>query len=234
MKQKRYGTLGGLTVPVMVYAAFADVIKSTGSEEKALDILNDNLHYRGGPASATRDYICEVVEDETKIARQSKDTGEKDDKGQPIMEITESEGKYIARVCATKNWLDDKGSPRLPTTLQSKIDAWASSAYSNFDKDDKIVGSPVPLAVDAAAPERKPKAPPKLSEEDKALALEFVTGKKSLVKFHDAASKYGIVVPVKKDLDPDQAKAVDQIGWLVKAYFKAKRDEAQAAAKAAF
>jgi hypothetical protein len=106
------------------------------------------------------------------------------------------------------------------TAFQAKLDAWAATA-----DDGK------PLAVDASEPEKKPKAPPKLSDEDKALAVEFLDGKKSLAKFTAAAAKYGITVA-----KPTGVKDADimALGWNVRSYFKAKSDEAKAAAKGAF
>lgn len=244
MREKRYGTLGGLTVPVMVYAAFADVTKVIGSEEKAVDILNDNLHYRGGPAKATRDFICEHVQGlkEVKGKKDTKgrpvdsflmeDTGEKDDKGQPVMARNEAEGAYIDRVCAVMGWTTEKGTNDLKF-IQPAVDKWAAEAYS--DRDDKgNITKVLPLAVDAAEPERKPKAPPKLSDEDKAIAAEFFDGKKDYAKLHKEALKYGITLVAKAQLPKERDKAIETIGWVVKGYFKAKRDEAAALAKAAF
>lgn len=247
MKEKRYGTLGGLTVPVQIYASFDEADKAAGKSGVLLDIANDNLHYRGGPAAATREAIVTVldgredlvVQDPKDPAKQVvihkakpyvgkdgkpihialEDSGRKDEKGQPIQVWAESEGKFVARFLAATGWQDKEGNPSLES-IQPIIDNWAKQADAGG-----------PLMVDAKEPERQPKAPPKLSEEDKSLATEFVDGKKSLDKFTKAALKYNIVVAA---LGPDRETNITTVGWNVKAYYKAKADEAKAKAKAEF
>lgn len=247
MKEKRYGTLGGLTVPVLIYASFDEADKAAGKPGVLLDIANDNLHYRGGPAAATREAIVTVLDgredlivqdpaDATKqiVIHKAKpytgkdgkpvhmaleDSGKKDEKGQPIMVWAESEGKFVARFLAATGWVDKEGNASLEQ-IQPIIDRWAKHADSG-----------APLMVDAKEPERKPKAPPKLSEEDKSLATEFVDGKKDIKKFTAAALKYNIVVA---KLGEDREANITAVGWNVKAYYKAKADEAKAKAKAEF
>jgi len=253
MKEKRYGTLGSLTVPVMVYATFDEADKAAGKPGVLLDIANDNLHYRGGPAAATREAIVTLLNGEDltvagkdgkqvvikkgqafldkagkEIHVKMKDSGKKEkitkdgkEVEVPILIPDESEGEFVRRFLAAVNppWNDKDGDPSLER-LQPVLDQWARSA----DEGN-------PLSVDAKEPERKPKAPPKLSEEDKALALEFVTGKKDLKKFTAAAAKYGIEV---KPPTGKQDEDVQTLGWNVKAYFKAKQEEAKAAVKSQF
>ncbi len=244
MKEKRYGTLGGLTVPVQIYASFDEADKAAGKPGVLLDIANDNLHYRGGPAAATREAIVTVldgredlvVQDPSDAAKQiivhkakpytGKDgkvihitleaTERKDEKGQPIMTWAESEGKFVARFLASTGWQDKEGNASLEQ-IQPIIDKWAKHADAGG-----------PLMVDAKEPERKPKAPPRLSEEDKALATEFIDGKKSLAKFGTAALKYNIVIA---KLGEDREANITAVAWNVKAYFKAKSDEAKLKAK---
>lgn len=222
MKEKRYGTLGGLTVPVQVYSEHAEADKAAGKPAVLLDIANDNLHYRGGPAAATREYICDMLEEKTGVKRETRPvkdakgvakTKEENGKQVPVTEYVLSEGEYVRDVMAKKG-LEDLSQ------YQPLVDAWARKA-----DDGK------PLAVDAKEPERKPKAPPKLSDEDKALATEFLDGKKDLKKFTTASAKYGIAAFTATG---EREKDIVALGWLVRSYFKAKADEAKNKAKGEF
>ncbi len=157
MKDKRYGTLKGLTVPVLVYESYSEADTAAGKADALLETGNDNLHYRGGPAGDTRAYICDLLEEETGIARKLRDSGKKtkDDAGNeiPVMIPDESEGEYAARVCATKGWEDLK-------QFQPQIDEWAKTAGDGG----------TPLAVDAKTPERAARAPLKLAKKYKDAA----------------------------------------------------------------
>lgn len=221
MKVKRYGSLGSLTVPVQVYTSFDEASKAAGSMEKAIDILNDNLHYRGGPAAETRDFICELVEKKMGIKREVRPVMDKDgkprkdSKGAPITEPVLSEGKYIAAVLAAKK-LDDLSS------LQPDVDAWAKSVPVEWDDTGKVTKTGE-LAVDAATPEREPKGPTKLAQKYKDVALQFLTGKKDLAKLNAAFGKSGIATftiitkdeagaPIAKDAEVN----VDTLGRLCK------------------
>jgi hypothetical protein len=163
MIEKRYGTLKGLTIPVLVYSSVEEADTAAGKAGAVLDSANDNFHYRGGPAADTRDYICELLEKETSIARKtepakdSKGNVRKDEGGNVVMVPSESEGEYAARVCAEKGWDDLKA-------FQPQIDAWAATA-----EDGK------PLAVDAKTPERKSHLPTKLPARYKEAAAVAIT-----------------------------------------------------------
>lgn len=238
MKQQTYGTLKGLKVPVMVYESYDEADKAAGKANAMLEVGNDNLHYRGGTASATREYICNLLQElpESKgkkdkaghpldnfimVAVAGKTTKDANGKEVPLMRADESEGEFVNRVCSFYGW-DDLSK------FQSQLTSWAASAYNEVDDKGTMIGKPIPLAVDAKEPERKPKAPPKLSEEDKMLAGELLDGKKSLKKFNEAAGKFGIVAfsPTK-----DRNADIQSLGWSIRAWFKAKQEAARNAAK---
>jgi len=189
MIEKRYGTLEGLTVPVMVYENVQEADVAAGKEGTVLSSANDNFHYRGGPAEDTRQYICDMLEamgktypsDATfkidgeditvkagdKILRfwkpVMKDGKPKvDSEGNEVTTWIESQGSFVKRFAAIQGWDDLK-------QFQSQIDAWAKS-LPDVGEDGKPTGTTHALAVDAKAAERKPKAPPVLAKKYKVIA----------------------------------------------------------------
>lgn len=209
MKEKRYGTLKGLTVPVMTYSSYDEADKAAGVANAMLEVGNDNLHYRGGPAAATREFICDLLEEKTGLKRKTKPTGKKDDKGQDILTYDESEGEFAGRVCATKGWEDLKA-------FQADVDKWAATA-DEVEVDGKKVTKP--LAVDSKEPERKPKQPPKLAQRYKDVAVSFLSGKKDLKKLNAALQKtLNKQFTALAGVPATDEKNVEALGWLCKEY----------------
>ncbi len=163
MVEKIFGTLGSLKVPVLVYESYDESDKAAGVALATLNSANDNFHYRGGPAADTREWICDMLEKDTGIERKTKPVNgkdgqpKKDDKGVAILDWDESEGEYVRRVMAEKDWKD-------LTSFQDALNTWAKTA-----EDGK------PLAVNAKAAERTPKAPPKLAAKYKLAAAKAIT-----------------------------------------------------------
>lgn len=79
---------------------------AVGGEGSMLREANLNLDYRGARQDV-RDILVEVVQDLTGIKPIETDTGEKDDKGQPILEVTEKDGKFIVRAITSSGISND-------------------------------------------------------------------------------------------------------------------------------
>lgn len=209
MIEKRFGTLGSLEVPVLVYESIDEADKAAGKPGNMLDSANDNLHYRGGPAEDTRQYVCDMLEglgktyekDGTfedsdgntanviageKIVRFTKPALDKDKKpktvdGKPVMVPCESQGDFARRFCALQGWDDLK-------QFQPQIDAWAKSIPDTDAEGNEIPGQVHALAVDARTPERKAKAPTKLAAKYKVAAAKVITkGTVDSVNFNQLA-----------------------------------------------
>lgn len=160
MISKRYSTLQGLTVPVNIYESSDEADKAAGKVGACADECNNNLVYRG-VLPQVRDYVVQLVKEVTGIEPKGKPvidekTGkpEVDAQGNPVIEVTESDGKYVARVCAEKNWEN-------LAALQPQIDAWATGQRK---AKDGSVTQVAPLAVDITVKERTstPKAVPEV------------------------------------------------------------------------
>jgi hypothetical protein len=173
MKTQRFGTLKGLTVPVLVYESYKEADDAAGKVGAFLEAGNSTLHYRGGPAGDSRAWICEMLEAKTKIPRKVSTITKtnKDGVATTVEKYDESELEYASRVCAEMKWED-------LTQFQPDLEAWAEKAY-----DGK------PLAVDIKVPERAPRVPPKLAQRYKDIAIAFLTGKKNLASVQKAFAK---------------------------------------------
>lgn len=223
MKTKRYGTLKGLELPVNVYESYEEADAAAGKLFALGDEGNDNMAYRG-PLADGRELICQIVETATGIPMLTKDTGEKDDKGNAILEVIENEGAYVKRVCAEKGWEDLKA-------FQAELDMQAAAA--NEGKG---------LSVDIKAKTRKSSLPKKLAAKYKDGAAKLLAGFGNLDKFaaafentvgralgftrtDDMAVPYAIKHS-KKNADGTIAelsatvsnKDAETLGWLVKEY----------------
>lgn len=213
----------GFQTPMLTYESFEEADKAAGKPGAGLVEMNNNLLYRGTYADA-RSLIVDVVQELTKVDFIMKDTGEKDEKGAPILERDtqkDSDAKYVERALA-----------KVPTVSRDQVQAIVSKraeGYTYTDNGQTIVVPP--LAADITQRERKPPKPPKLSEEDRAIATELLDGKKDLKKFTSASAKYNIAPFV---ATKDRVKDIEALGWLVRGYFKAKSDEAKAKAKTDF
>src|SRR6266536_4965212 len=129
MIAKRFGTLQGLTAPILIYESVDEVekIKPGG----CLEECNNNLVYRG-PLNDVREIICDWLERKSGVGREmvpvfGKDKKpRKNDKGEIITEPVLSDGKYAAEVCAKKGWED-------LSQFQSEVDAILASRVATND-----------------------------------------------------------------------------------------------------
>lgn len=145
----------GLNFPVQVYDSIQELVLAAGTEDKALEIANDNLTYRG-PAATIRNEFSEFLEQTTGFDRLVTGT-KKAKEGEEAEQIFEPAGQYIARLRAKAKAgeLDSNGLPaneeQLEAHLQSLADRFVSQAAT-------------PFVIDAATPDKKPgkaKAPRK-------------------------------------------------------------------------
>lgn len=195
MKEQRYGTLKGLKVAVNVYESYDEADQAAGAVNAALDQANDNLAYRG-PLSEGRELLCELLEKETGIVRETTPSGKKDAQGNDILTYKHSEGEYAGIVCAQLK-LDDL------TQFQVKFDE--AVAASNEGKG---------LSVDIKAKERKAPKAVKLAQKYKDSAKQVLDGGKV-----DAFNqKFGVKIGKTFTVTGDSAKDVEGLGYLIKEY----------------
>lgn len=203
-------------VPMLIYESVDEADKAAGRPGATLDEANKNLLYRGTYADA-RELIVEIVQEMTKVPFLQRDTGEKDDKGQPIMERDtdkDSDAKYVKRALAAVAIPFDK--------LQAEITKRAKGyTYKGDDGADVTVPA---LAADITQRERKPKKPAVLPAKYKETAAGIIKAG-NLAKFNKTTAKYGIA-----EFKPtgDAEKDNVALGWVCKKYADAKRAEADA------
>lgn len=222
----------GCNFPVEVYDSLREASLAAGSEDKALEILNDNLVYRG-PAAEIRAEFADYIESETGferavLERSTKTTKGKDGSADTQEEVVkyESEGKYFARLRAKAL---TGGIPTLPAneeqleaTLQTLADKFAASRATALDKTGKPLGT---WAVDAKTPDKK--AAKAKSPRKACLAIaEKVVESGAFDKFLKRCAKHKVVVADYQT--DDKAKNVLAIAWAIQAVMDA--EEAQAAA----
>lgn len=143
-----------LSFPVSVYDSFKEAALAAGSEDKALDILNDNLVYRG-PAADIRSEFADYLESKTGFERLVVETTTRKVKDAAGVESEEevpkyeSEGTYIRRLRAkaVAGELTSAGIPANEEQLEAHLQSLA----------DKFVAAHDPFVVDAASPEPKAK-----------------------------------------------------------------------------
>jgi len=191
MQTKEFSSLGlkvNLSVPSTV-EEFDQNAKRVGA---CLDEAVNNCVYRGSLAEF-RDKFCEALAESTGVERLTKDSGKKDESGQPILTYTETEGDYAKRVAA------EKGVEI--TSFQSLADSVASA-----------------IVFDASARERKAPTPKKLPDWAKKVAEEFLSGAKSLDKFTTAYAKIvGTPLVVAGETHEDKVKSLAQSAVAFKA-----------------
>lgn len=215
MIEKRYGTLKGLELPVLVYESIDEVekVKPGG----VLEECNANLAYRG-PLNEGREIICGLLEAETGIERIKKDSGRKDKEGKPIL-VEEADGEYASRVCAQKGWDDLK-------FLQPKVDEACRTRVEVDDEGKPKLDSnghtiPDPLAVDVT--QRVRKGPPA------KLAQRYIDNAKKILS-GGKVDKF--IVAVKEEagqtvtLVGDEAKDIDTVARAIKALCEARERKA--------
>jgi hypothetical protein len=98
-------TIGGHSIKSNEFATIDELDAQAGKPGTALAEANSNLYYRGSAQDA-RDAFLAAVEKETGIAPLTKDTGEKDDAGEPIFEVIEKPTAYYNRVLKEKGLVD--------------------------------------------------------------------------------------------------------------------------------
>jgi hypothetical protein len=208
MRPEKFGTLKGLQATILVYESYDEADKAAGKANAMLDAANASLAYRG-PLADVREFIADLLEEKFGIQRKTKDTGKKDDAGNPILVVDEAPGDYVDRVCAAQGLSDLK-------QFQGEVDAWCAQPGTKED------GTPEPaLAVSSKERERKAPKAPKLSNEMKELA------KKLLAKHDDAKinKTFAKFLPAEQcnfARTGDETKDAETLGWLAKKYQQAK------------
>lgn len=213
MKEQRYGTLGGLTYPCLVYESYEEADKAAGRPNAMLDSGNASEAYRG-PSNDARDIACDVVEKTSGIKRRMFD-----DKGAETEDATkaveyEASKKYIQRVCVAQGWLDADGAPNL-TSLQTQ-----------FDEACRVGDDGKPLAVDIKQKERKPKKPRTIPA-DLVPKIEKLYDGPNRDKFIGLVASKGITITVTNNREEDLKK------FAFAAMDYDRKTKAEAAAKAA-
>lgn len=202
MKTKTYNSLG-LEVPFQVPESVEEFDANAKRAGACLDEAINNVIYRGSLAEF-RDLFLHGrpageglpafngIDAITGIERKTK-TVKKGDK--EAEEWDETEAEYFKRVCAQLG--------KEPKAFQDLANAAAAL-----------------IAFDASARERKAPVPKKLSEEFKTAA------KNALAKYDDGKITKNIrkYLPDVADFvrTGDEAKDIETLGWLLKAYNKAK------------
>lgn len=199
-------------LPVLYYESFDEADKAAGKAGAMLQEGNLNLDYRGARADG-RDLIVEVVQELTGVSVKQKDTDEKDDKGQPIMEDDETEAKFVKRAMALK--------PEVTVAAVQAILDKRARGYSYKDEKGVVVQVPA-IAVDITQKTRQPKKPVKLAAKYLEKAKAILAGP-NLKKF---------LADLKKNLSVDwvasgdATKDADSLGWQVKAFAAWKEQQA--------
>ena len=186
-------------IPMGVYESFAEADKDANSEGAGLREMNNNLLYRGTYQEA-RSLIVEVVQRVTKVAPLTEDTGEKDEAGKAILEVSEKDGAYVARALAT--------AKMTVAQLQAEV-----------DKACKAANDGAGLRADIRARAKKPAGPKKLAEKFKTIATSFLSGVKDIAKLNAVLSKtLGKSFTKTGNVDADAIA----LGWLCKEYADAQ------------
>lgn len=205
---QEYDSLG-VKVKVRVYESVEEGDKAAGVVGAVLKECNNNLTYRGSLADF-RDLFCSRLEKETGIERLRRDSGKKDESGEPIMVLDESEGRYKNRIEALI-----EAKKISPVNFQQIADEISELK----DEEGNYI-----LQVDIKQPERKatgPKVLPKMYLET-AKSL-FAKGKQQKVA-DKIMGESGTSVNFTGDVEKD----VIALGWAIKANEDAKRKAALA------
>lgn len=116
-------TIGGHSIKSNEFASVDELDSQAGKPGACLAEANSNLYYRGS-AQEARDKFLEAIEKETGIAPLTKDTGEKDDAGEPVLEVIEKPTAYYNRVLELKGLKDaDKPFQHLADAITVTLDA---------------------------------------------------------------------------------------------------------------
>lgn len=216
MIEKRYGTLGGLTAPILVYADVTEADNAAGRVGAMLDEGNDNLVYRG-TLNTVRDLITTFIEEKTgferamKPAVDSKGQPRKDAQGNPILTPVDNDGLYVKKALGAAG-LEDFSQ------YQSEVDELCRN-FKVKDAEGKEVIEP--LAADIKARERTAPKVVKLAQKYKDSAKQIIDAGKV-----DAFNqKYGVKIGKTFTATGDSAKDQETLGYLVKEYAAWKEDQ---------
>jgi len=214
MKVQQFKSMG-LAVNLQVPSTVKEFDENAKKEGACLVEAINNVVYRGSLAEFRDLFLhgreadkeanppvtaIKGLEDVTKIARKTKATGKKDDKGNAIEVFDETEGEYFDRVCS-----------------QLKVEA------THFQKlADEVAAA---LKFDASARERKPTGPKKLAAKYKDTAAAIMAGP-NLKRFLTDLEK---MVGVKWTATGDKEKDTESLGWQVKAMIEYKEKQQLAA-----
>jgi hypothetical protein len=209
MKEKRYGTLEGLEMPILVYESYEEADKAAGREGAALEQANDNLAYRGALAEGRR-IVCDLLEEETGIKRRVVRVDKKKDGSE--VNIYEPEGAYAKFVCAEKGWENLKH-------LQPKVDEAVRNLVETIDGKDQTYA----LAVDITERQRTGKAAvlPKRYKEVATQVFDKGAQDKAVARIQQDLPTKGVAFTGDRDKD------IEILGWAIRDHALWK--EAQAA-----
>lgn len=192
MKEQRYGTLGGLTVPVLIYESYeeADAIVPNGM----LKAGNDNLVYRG-VLNDVRDLIVDeiVAPAVGEKPKQYDKNGKETTVDKDTVEY-EKPGVYLKRICVANGWLNADGAIDL-TRFQSTLDEMARTADEGK-----------PYAADVSQRERKERKPKTIPAEVTLKVTAIYDGPKRDAYIGAVKSKLGITLEVTSNREEDIKK----------------------------
>lgn len=187
MVPRRYGTLKGLELPVLVYESYEEADKAAASvsdPHPMLTVGNASLAYRGAHNEG-REIICQMLESTPEVASKLDEDGKplvrdrgpkKNSKGETVVkdgkevqEVTESPYDYTSRVCKAMHWED-------LTAFQAELDKRCGHMPVLDDDDNPVkdeAGNAIfaPLAVDIRERGRKTPEPKELPKKYKEAAL---------------------------------------------------------------
>jgi hypothetical protein len=202
MIEVRYGTLGGLQLPVQVYETFAEAEALViGGLLKA---ANSSLAYRG-PLNPGRELVCDILEEKTLVARKMflKDGKTETDDVAKCAKWENPEA-FGRRVAVAQGLLKDDGSPDF-TRFQDILDVRARAYPNEFNSDGtvKVESGYSPLAVDVTERVREPAKPKTIPDKILAKATLVYDGTNRDRFIALIASKLGITLTVTGDRDAD-------------------------------
>lgn len=194
-------------VPMLLYESFTEGDKDAGKDGAMLAEANNNLAYRGCYADG-RELIVDIIQELTKVPFLMTDSGEKDDKGQPIMERDtdrDSDAKYVKRALTSV--------PSVTFEQVQKLITQRARGYTT-PTGEKID----PIRVDIRRRVAGPRKPKVLAQKWKDYAAGILKAK-NVAKFNKASAQFGITAfAATGDADKDLVS----LGWLCKAYADAK------------
>ena len=197
-------------VPVLEYESTDEATKAAGDPAVVVNRLNNFLYYHG-TATDARDLIVMAVEKVSGIKPSERSTGKNKD-GKDILEV-EGDKPYVNRILTAKPDLFDKA--------QALVTKWARG-YKTEDGKDVTA-----LANDIKVRPPGQKGPKKLADKWKTAALNFLTPvinpktskPYNLANLNKAFAQAGVQsFTADPAVAATDAKNVEALGWLCKAY----------------